>query len=590
MKRTIFILTALLAASALAQDLSTEITVERDIELALPKASPLPGVFPAMPQLPGTHPDIRPVQYSRAADFDGTAAPDSLALHNGTEAPDSRRGYLWAGYFPIYNLAAAAGYRIVDTQDSHLDAAASFNGYSYDTPLPQIGKKSISDNTARLLLAASHRLDNGLLLSAQTNYMHAALKSPTPWPRMQKQRINTLNIGLGIEKHGYISYAANLSYHTFRLGNNQVASSNAGFMSGADPAEYRYHDLEKASDDRLTANANISIPLASDKKQLLNIDASFDLLHRHGWITRRWSPDAAPHDISPLFISDITPSPWLWSLTPSYDLSFDNFKMHLGARFDIAHNTDGPSFRIAPAVEATWLPATAFSAFITADGGEKFFTLSDQYNYSPFLPGHRASSSVSMPVDIKLGINLRPVPALALSVYGRYASIKRYPMILTMPTHSLYLEDINMAGFDLNARISYTYRNILTLDAGAQTFFSANTAASPEALDRTRHTIDVSLACRPIDKLNLSLTYNLRACRSYLQCQQDQVGVTGRMYKYVKQNLGNKNDLSIGATYSIYDNFDVFVNLENLLAHRYQFLPNLCAQRLHGLAGVSLRF
>ncbi len=48
------------AMTAAAQDLTTEITVDRTVVTDLPDAEPLKSVFPVMPQLPATDFRLQP--------------------------------------------------------------------------------------------------------------------------------------------------------------------------------------------------------------------------------------------------------------------------------------------------------------------------------------------------------------------------------------------------------------------------------------------------------------------------------------------------------------------------------------------------
>ena len=586
MKRTIFILTALLAATAHAQDLSTEITVERDVELALPKASPLPGVFPSMPQLLGTRPDIRPVKYSRAADFGGTAAPDSLALHNGTEAPDSRRGYLWAGYFPIYNLAAAAGYRIVDTQDTHIDAAASFNGYSYDSATRNFGKQSVSNNTFTIGTSASHRLGRQCRIWLDAEYRHAALKSPTRWPRTQKQGIDAATITLGTDgSHKLFNYRIKALYQTVHLAKDIVMSRE--IYAPEHPSDYyRYADFPAASDDNFKFDADLNLALDNKHIQNIGLRVGIDALHRHGeMMYSMFKHFKTPHC-----------SPFIVSITPSYSFKTEIFKLRLGARFDICHNTEGHSFNVAPDIKATWLPDPHFSAYLSATGGEDFFTLTDKYNYSPFLPSYYASVSRFTPVDARFGIGIRPFGSLTIDLFGSYAAVRRQGMIESANFEPLICST-DIHGWSVGAKAEYNYDKYLSLKAQAKLYPHSYSGASAEALDRAKFALSASLTVKPVDRLCLDMTYSLRTGRQYyhtkgiLKTVQLQDGSFAEVTwpETTPKSMGNICDLCLGGSYAITPAFDVFVRLENILAKRYVIIPNLHSQGFNGLAGISLR-
>ena len=132
---------------AQAEDLSTEITVDRTVVAELPAASPLLSVFPSLLPVPASDVNIRPAQYGQASNFTPIAGHTDTPLFTGLPAPDGYRGYFWAGYFPAYNLGAAAGYRIIDKENTSLGAAVRFDGSSYKTKGFFQDKATVRDNT-----------------------------------------------------------------------------------------------------------------------------------------------------------------------------------------------------------------------------------------------------------------------------------------------------------------------------------------------------------------------------------------------------------------------------------------------------------
>ncbi|MDE6134919.1 MAG: hypothetical protein K2F79_05035, partial [Muribaculaceae bacterium] len=129
------ILTAAAAAAftAQAQDLSTEITVDRTIRPQEHTAAPLQSVKPQFirPSAPKT--DIRPTEYTLLTPYKPTAGTAGDYSYNGLSLPADFRGYVRAGYFPAYNLGFDMGYRILDGKTDRLGVAASFEGQSHNS-------------------------------------------------------------------------------------------------------------------------------------------------------------------------------------------------------------------------------------------------------------------------------------------------------------------------------------------------------------------------------------------------------------------------------------------------------------------------
>ena len=118
---SILLLQAVLAGTA--QDLSTEITVDRTVVTELPVAAPLSSVFPSMPADNGNKFSVKPVQYTQWTEFQPAASTFNTPLFTGFTPAPGYRGYILGGYFPAYNAEAAAGYRFIDTKDSQLGAS-----------------------------------------------------------------------------------------------------------------------------------------------------------------------------------------------------------------------------------------------------------------------------------------------------------------------------------------------------------------------------------------------------------------------------------------------------------------------------------
>ena len=62
------------AASVNAQDLTTEITVDRTVVTELPAAAPLSSVFPSLPKNNGNMFGVKPVMYTQWTEFKPVAS------------------------------------------------------------------------------------------------------------------------------------------------------------------------------------------------------------------------------------------------------------------------------------------------------------------------------------------------------------------------------------------------------------------------------------------------------------------------------------------------------------------------------------
>ena len=101
------------AFSAQAQKLSTEITVERTVVPAERAATRLNSVSPSI--VPATVQDTRidMAEYGQPGTLTRSSYLLAPAAWADTFALSPYRGYVSAGYFPVYNLGVSAGYRLL---------------------------------------------------------------------------------------------------------------------------------------------------------------------------------------------------------------------------------------------------------------------------------------------------------------------------------------------------------------------------------------------------------------------------------------------------------------------------------------------
>lgn len=566
--------------TAYGQDLTTEITVESEAEIALPAARPLRSVFPVAPAAEAPAVRLSPSQYSRAVDFSPLPGNAAMPAFTGLTVPDGRRGYLRLGYFPAYNLGAEAGYRIIDTEETSAGVAAGFHGSSYKSPAGYSYKhlfssknRTVSDNTFGAQAYASHAFSPMLRLRGDIAYFHAALKSPSMWDSEQKQGIDALDLSLGLSGAGQFDYDLSFAYSRFGLTDNIFYSSGLpGQNETGTTGEYA-----PATDDRFRADLKAGVTFGADSTQRFGIDVAFDLLHRHGA-----QPDA--FNFGPVTHS----SSGIVTFLPAYSANVGKVDLRVGVRIDLGVNSPDKSFHITPDVMATWSPRPAFTVFGIMKGGEQFRTLRDRYSYSAFAPGLTASSRSFTPVDGRVGITVRPVGAASISLWGGYASVRRMPMGALFNDMLIYVP-VGLHGWTAGLDASYILNDKLTIGAEARLYPHSYSGGSAYAPDRAHCTLAVKASVRPIKPLLIDLGYSLRTGRRYysytLVSNSD-----GNFADRQANAMGNISDLSLGGTYDIASNFSVFLSLENLLCRRVMILPTVFTQRIHGLAGISLRF
>ena len=126
-KYTFAALAAFVGMSAMAQDLTKEITVEKDIIPIEREASRIDR----LPQLRLPAVSMKKLSWSdRAVSAPVTASLATLApasYLSSMERPE-HKGYVYAGYFPALQAEVSAGYRFVDNENTIAGAWLQYDG------------------------------------------------------------------------------------------------------------------------------------------------------------------------------------------------------------------------------------------------------------------------------------------------------------------------------------------------------------------------------------------------------------------------------------------------------------------------------
>lgn len=545
-----------------AQNLSTEITVDRTVVAELPPASPLQSVVPTMPKLSTPDVSLNPAQYSRTTNFTPIPGALDLPLYTGVKPKDPYKGYVWAGYLPAYNLGAAAGYRIIDNATTQLNAAARFNGASYHTPL-QLDKATVSNNTFGIQADVSHALKAGARIGADVDFSHTSLNSPMAGIEDFKRGVNSFDLGANIAGGDAIRYCGSLRYSHFGQSKDYAFASN--------------NFAEAPSDNRLVADARVGLNLNTNRTVYFEMGVNADVLATNG--VEYVDDKLEPFDRTSAILD----------FNPSFRFDYHNVDVRLGARIDIGINSPDKAYHVAPDVALAWMPSGKFTAFATLGGGEKFRTQRWQYELSPYALSSLGSTRIYVPIDGQLGFNLRPVDNLNLGVSVGYASVKNtailasvYHSIGSTVMYPVHFVEADISGWNVGAEVSYEVENYGGIHASARHYCHGDFNHA----DRAKYVVTAGLTVKPIEKLTIGVDYELRALRSYLNRTYQIATISDS-----EHSLDNISDISLSANYKLTPQFSVFAHFENLLCRRYTIVPvDVQSQRLHGLIGVSYRF
>lgn len=546
------------APGAAAQDLSTEITVDRTVVTELPAAAPLPSVFPAMSDNSSSLPGISPERYSRWTDFTSVPLNPDRPLHTGINAAGNHRGYVFGGYFPSYNAEFAAGFRPVDTKSTQLGAAIRFDGSSYKPDYFRY-----RDNTIRGQVDVSHTLSGGMRIFADADYLHAALRRPG------RQHLDGFRISMGVA--GTEIFSASAAFDCFGAGDN-ILESPAGIW-------------KPAKDRRFTAQAAVGLGFGYGSNSAFDFGVRADILRREyagnygGAIRNR------------------NDTPVLFDLMPGLKFTGGRFRARVGIAVNIGVRTGQKAFFVAPDVVLAWLPAGVFDAYANFGGGRTFRGLRWQWEACPFAVGADRAAITRSPVDARVGLNVRPLSGLHLGIYAGYSAWRNLPVFASVDAREgtgeaipapYNFEMTDLCGWNCGAEASYEVADLGDIHFDGKYFRKGD----PALADRAKATAKIGLTLRLTGNLTVTGDYNIRACRRYISNEFIRSAYTGEVTARINRNadLRNISDVSLGANYAFSQRFSAYARLENILGRRHLLIPGIESKTFHGLVGASFTF
>lgn len=568
MKKLLIISAILLPLCAWAQDLSTEVVVDRTVAVELPEASPIPGVGPALAMPQRADHGLSVSDYTMTTDFTPSATDAVKWVYTGVPVPPATRGYAWLGYFPAYNLGAGVGYKVLNSDTDRLDVSAGFEGASWHGIGSGDTKPSQRYNTVALRGNYRHVFKSGLVLSAKAAYSHDGLRVPYFSPVEDADAPQSLNHGAfeaGIRRDGTTNYSAKASFRFFSVGDDIYAGALDSPVPGASA-------LPGASDKLFNFDGHIGTKTGDNSS--IRLGVNFGYLNTEG----QQITDGTPKTIHP----DL----YKVGLNPAFDISLGEVDVRLGIHTDLCKYIDKTRLHVSPDVAVVWHAAKWGEIYVAAGGGQKFNTLGDLYDYSVFAPGFSTFAPMWTKVDGVAGIRVGSFGGFSADIHAGYAASNDVPVVGLIswgPVRRVAPTFVarNITGWHAGAKFTYKYSDILTAYVEGEVYTHGRNKGYMALRDNARATLGAGVEVKPIDRFSVSASYKLRACRfAYIE--------TPDFSKTV--NLRNVSDLGLGATYRFDDKLAFFLRAENLLCRRYLILPGIQSRRLHGLVGASYSF
>ena len=345
---------------------------------------------------------------------------------------------------------------------------------------------------------------------------------------------------------------------------------------------YRYtFDRFGCSDHWVKANYGLVYPVRlwgkENHPQVFSLDATFDY-DSYG-------------------VYDTLHNQGLFALTPSFEMSNDYFRLHLGARVDAAapRGEEESYFIVRPDVNGSlYVLNRKLEFYAGVNGGRKLLTYSEIVEENPFvwqLPGMQHQ-------DVKLGVEAGVRTSLIDNV-DLHLGV-RYRHTDNDPLYKTYDYDIDYTQSDIifnKFTIVYDETRTVSVLGDVRVKMNSFTADLGMAYNNCKPTNESYAWYRPTVESKLKMTYDFNEKIAFNASLLFQGGRFAQVYEfgdqgltYSTQKLKDVFDLSLGADYKLNDQITAFALLDNVACQKYQLYYNYPVTGIQLYAGVKLKF
>ncbi len=568
MKKTAYLL-LFAAASASAQNLSTEITVDRTVVPAERAATRPASVHPSIAAATIEPARLDLAEYTGLGTVTRSAAVLAPAAWADTFALSPYRGYATLGYFPVYNLAVSAGYDILRNADTRLGLWGQFDGTSYKAPDEYSCPDKLSYNIGTIGANFDHRFGHAGVLTTSASYGFGGVNSPEgdPYRTLGMADVDVAWYG----RAGRVGYHADAFLHTFGYSPRKEL---LGAGARPDGTELRY-GAALGVIGRIGDRHNHS---------RLGLELKADMLSRPAVYTGSYPG-----------LKTAAGTIGLVSATPYYAFGGNSgASVKLGARIDIATGGEGKTLHVAPDVLLSY-SARAISVYARAGGGEVLNNERSIFDITPFAPTGVRYGRSHVPVVVEAGVNIGPFAGASVEIFGGWAKANDWLMIngyYTTANGSSEDEGFgggfaaaDISGAHVGLRASYDWRDVVSVSATAEFAPNSRNGAWYLWRDRAKTSVKAEASVRPIDRLELTATYELRSGRRASELFFADESATPML-----RSMKSLSKLDFGARFSVSEALDVFARGENLTGKRCDIIPGVPSQGVHGLVGATFKF
>ncbi|MCM1452368.1 MAG: hypothetical protein NC102_08910 [Clostridium sp.] len=542
-----------------AQDLSTEITVDRIVEPSQ-RAALRPSLMPQTlsPTLKNGYPQA--AEWFGPGNVEPMLTRLSAAKWEDSIAHSPYRGYLSGGYFPTLNFGADAGYRFIDTEKAWFGAAAQYHGIDYSRD-----GYDLNHQDARLWANGGYKPNSYSALKGCVSYRFDKVQEPFFNSVDETDRFYFTQTAHEFDISAqWLSQPGRFSYD---LG----AKVNAFRFSEASPATMT-RELNPLSQTEATFRVGFGLAEADEERALAIATP------------RKYGVDAEGAFLS---TNNSAGTLGLYRIKPYARFGRNNFKGHAGLGISIASG-GGSSLQVSPELSLAYAPADRpYAASVSLTGGKEFNAVRGLFAIDPYVSPVASYGFSRVLMDLEARFALGPIAGFELEAFGGFALPREWLMPALTDRNGLggtIFASVNAESSRLGLRMSYSYKSYFSIGASAQMAHSEDGLMTwYRWSDSAKYVFSAWAGTRPINGLDIRISYDLRRCRSILTSPDVYEGLEpGRL------SLGDASCVTAKASYQITPQLTAFVNAE--IHNKHLMISALPAPTLTGLAGVSFKF
>lgn len=461
----------------------------------------------------------------------------------------TQRGWATVGAGNYFNLNAAAGYALIDNNNSRLTASYDLFHTSGKRELLQSGEKEQFDLLKNHLNINLDQRIGRSRMAVYGDFRHSLFNLPTT---MWVDEVE-------LDKQAHTQYKVGVSVPDIRFGSFNLLTA----------VDYtRFEKRYFQPNDNGVAENYMKVQASTLGSLLGNIQGGLDMaFHYVGY--------------NQAILNEAEKEYFILKVAPKVGFELERFRLMVGVNMEI-QNRAKTQFKVTPDIHLNWDISKRIALFADMTGGSQLNTFERQEAFCRYLFADQRMEDNFVSLDLKAGLRSQFGAALTLELFGGYT---RYDNMAYLTSSAEQFQKSLLLS-STASKVNRTYlgakgRFVLSDQWNIRAAFEATRWGADEvnlALPTLEGNIGVSYA--PIRKLRLNLDYYAQAGRK-MDIQGAEEGVA---------TLQDLHELRLGGSYQITRWLAANLQLNNLMNRKQELWYGIPEQGFNFLLGASFRF